>query len=159
MPSYKATDANLTALRMRDGDGKLVTYSPSFDSSITSYGTTASPKVDRITIQATASNPDGAEVNYVDADDQLLTDADAVKDGFQVDLEVGANTVRVRVTAEDGSTTRTYTMVVTREASRVSADALASNLDEHFSKRFYVGNLEPGKVLRAQALGFETGGQ
>ena len=153
----QATDANLTALRMRDGNGKLVTYSPSFDSAINSYGTTASPKLDRITIQATASNPDGAEVNYVDADDQLLTDADAVKDGFQVDLEVGANTVRVRVTAEDGTTTRTYTMVVTREASRVSADALASNLDEHFSKRLYVGNLEPGKVLRAQALGFETG--
>ena len=142
---------------MRDGNGKLVTYSPFFDSAITSYGTTASPKVDRITIQATASNADGADVNYLDGDDQLLTDADAVKDGFQVDLEAGPNTIKVRVTAEDGSTTRTYTMVVTREPSRVSADALASNLDEHFSKRLYIGNLEPGKVLRAQALGFETG--
>ena len=70
-------------------------------------------------------------------------------DGFQVDLEAGANTIGVRVTAEDGTTTRTYTMVVTREASRVSADALASNLDEHFSKRFYVGNLEPGKTFGA----------
>ena len=102
-------------------------------------------------------NADGATVDYLDEDDQLLTDADADTEGFQVDLKVGANTINVRVTAEDGSTTRTYTMVVTREASRVSADALASNLDEHFSKRFYVGNLEPGKILRAQALGFETG--
>ena len=154
----QATDANLKALRMRDGNGKLVTYSPTFDSAITSYGTTASTKVDRITIQATASNADGAEVNYLDGEDQLLTDADAVKDGFQADLEFGANTIKVRVTAEDGSTTRTYTMVVTREASRVSADALASNLDEHFSKRLFIGNLEPGKILRNQALGFETGG-
>ncbi len=154
----QATDANLKALRMRDGNGKLVTYSPFFDSAITSYGTTASPKVDRITIQATASNADGAEVDYLDGDDQLLTDADAEKDGFQVDLEFGPNTIKVRVTAEDGSTTRTYTMVVTREPSRVSADALASNLDEHFSKRLYIGNLEPGKILRNQALGFETGG-
>ena len=153
----QATDANLSALRMRDGNGKLVTYSPFFDSAITSYGTTASPKVDRITIQGTASNADGAEVNYLDGDDQLLTDADAVKDGFQADLEFGANTIKVRVTAEDGSTTRAYTMVVTREPSRVSADALASNLDEHFSKRLFIGNLEPGKVLRNQALGFETG--
>ncbi|MDE0440609.1 MAG: cadherin-like beta sandwich domain-containing protein, partial [Gammaproteobacteria bacterium] len=153
----EATDANLSALRMRDGNGKLVTYSPFFDSSITSYATSASPKVDRITIQATASNGDGATVVYLDEDDQQLTDADAVQDGFQVDLEVGPNTINVRVTAEEGSTTRTYTMVVTRKASRVSADALASNLDELFSKRFYVGNLEPGKVLRAQALGFETG--
>ena len=153
----KATDANLRALRMRDGNGKLLTYSPFFDSSITSYATSSSPKVDRITILGTASNDDGATVAYLDEDDQLLTDADAVKDGFQVDLEVGANTINVRVTAEDGSTTRTYTMVVTRPESRVSPDALASNLDEHFSKRLYVGNLEPGKILRAQALGFETG--
>ncbi|MCY4059295.1 MAG: cadherin-like beta sandwich domain-containing protein, partial [Gammaproteobacteria bacterium] len=154
----QATDANLSALRMRDQNDKLVTYSPFFDSSITSYATSASTKVDRITIQATASNDGGATVAYLDEDDQLLTDADAVQDGFQVDLEVGANTINVRVTAEDGSTTRTYTMVVTRRASRVSADALASNLDEHFSKRLFVGNLEPGKILRVQALGFETGG-
>ena len=154
----QATDANLTALRMRDRNGKLVTYSPFFDSSITSYAKSVRAPIDRITIQGTASNDGGATVAYLDEDDQLLTDADAVTDGFQVDLEVGANTIGVRVTAEDGSTTRTYTMVVTREASRVAADALASNLDEHFSKRFYVGNLEPGKILRAQALGFETGG-
>ena len=153
----QATDANLSALRMRDRNGKLVTYSPFFDSSITSYGTKTSPKVDRITIVGTASNADGAEVNYLDVDDQLLTDADADTEGFQVDLEAGANTIKARVTAEDGATTRTYTMVVTRRASRVSADALASNLDEDFSKRLFVGNLEPGKVLRAQALGFETG--
>ena len=153
----QATDANLTALRMRDQNGKLVTYSPFFDSAITSYATSASTKVHRITIQGTASNADGATVAYLDEDDELLTDADADTEGFQVDLEVGANTIKAKVTAEDGSTTRTYTMVVTREASRVAADALASNLDEHFSKRFYVGNLEPGKILRAQALGFETG--
>ena len=154
----QATDANLNALRMRDGNGKLVTYLPFFNSSIASYATSASTKVDRITILGTASNDGGATVDYLDEDDQLLTDADAVKEGFQVDLEVGANTINVRVTAEDGSTTRTYTMVVTRRASRVSADALASNLDEHFSKRLFVGNLEPGKILRVQALGFETGG-
>ena len=154
----QATDANLNALRMRDGNGKLVTYSPFFDSSITSYATKASPKVDRITVLGTASNDGGATVDYLDEDDQLLTDADPDTEGFQVDLEAGANMINVRVTAEDGSTTRTYTMVVTRRASRVSADALASNLDEDFSKRLFVGNLEPGKILRVQALGFETGG-
>ena len=154
----RATDANLNALRMRDQNGKLVTYSPYFDSSITSYATSASTKVEQITIQTTASNADGAGVDYLNGEDQVLTDADADTEGFQIDLEVGANTIQAKVTAEDGSTTRTYTMVVTREESRVSPDALASNLDEHFSKRLYVGNLEPGKILRAQALGFETGG-
>ena len=153
----QATDANLTALRMRDQSGKLVTYSPYFDSSITSYATSASTKVERITIQTTASNADGARVDYLDGDDDVLTDADADTEGFQVNLEVGANTIKAKVTAEDGSTTRTYTMVVTREESSVAPDALVSNLDEHFSKRLYIGNLEPGKILRAQALGFETG--
>ncbi|MDE0422773.1 MAG: cadherin-like beta sandwich domain-containing protein, partial [Gammaproteobacteria bacterium] len=153
----QATDANLRALRMRDRDGKLVTYSPYFDSAATSYARSVRYPVDRITIQGTASNAEGATVAYVDGDDQLRTDADAVQEGFQVDLEVGANPIGVRVTAEDGTTTRTYTMVVTRKETRVSQDALASNLDEPFSKRLYIGNLEPGKILRAQALGFETG--
>ncbi|MYE10944.1 MAG: hypothetical protein F4X99_04620, partial [Gammaproteobacteria bacterium] len=67
----QATDANLTALRMRDQNGKLVTYSPFFDSSITSYATSASTKVHRITIQGTASNADGATVAYLDEDDEL----------------------------------------------------------------------------------------
>ena len=155
----RANDANLSALSIEDGDSRFRTsYSPRFDPSMTSYTSTAATLIDQITINATPANADGAEVAYLDGDGQLLTDADADTEGFQVDLEVGANTIRVRVTAEDGTTTRTYTMVVTREASRVSADALASNLDEHFSKRLYVGNLEPGKTLRAHALGFETGG-
>ncbi|MYD99234.1 MAG: cadherin-like beta sandwich domain-containing protein, partial [Gammaproteobacteria bacterium] len=155
----QANDANLSALSIEDGDSRFRTsYSPRFDPSMTSYTSTAATLIDQITINATPANADGAEVAYLDGDGQLRTDADADTEGFQVDLEVGANTIGVRVTAEDGTTTRTYTMVVTREASRVSADALASNLDEHFSKRLYVGNLEPGKTLRAHALGFETGG-
>ncbi|MDE0693936.1 MAG: fibronectin type III domain-containing protein [Gammaproteobacteria bacterium] len=155
----RANDANLSALSIEDGNSRFRTgYSPRFDPSMTSYTSTAATQIDQITIDATPANADGAEVAYLDGDDQLLTDADGDTEGFQVDLEVGANTIGVRVTAEDGTTTRTYTLVVTREASRVSANALASNLDEHFSKRLYVGNLEPGKTLRAQALGFETGG-
>ena len=75
---------------------------------------------------------------------------------FQVNLEVGANTIKARVTAEDGTTTRTYTLVVAREESRVAVDALVSNLAEHFSKRLYVGNLLPDKRLRTHALGFEN---
>ena len=142
----RANDANLSALSIEDGDSRFRTsYSPHFDPSMTSYTSTAATLIDQITIDATPANADGAEVAYLDGDGQLLADADADTEGFQVDLEVGPNTIGVRVMAENGTTTRTYTMVVTREASRVSADALASNLDEHFSKRFYVGNLEPAR--------------
>ena len=51
----QATDANLTALRMRDQNGKLVTYLPFFDSSITAYATGVRAPIDRITIQGTAT--------------------------------------------------------------------------------------------------------
>ena len=155
----RSTDANLSALSIDDGNSKIRTgYSPRFDPSMTSYTSTASALIDQITINATPTNADGAEVAYLDGDGQLLTDADADTEGFQIDLHVGANTIKVQVTAEDGSTTRTYVLVVTRKESRVAPDALASNLEESFSKRLFVGNLEPGKILRAQALGFETGG-
>ena len=44
-----------------------------------------------------------------------LTDADTAT-GFQVDLSVGANIIKVEVTAEDAST-ETYTVTVTRAAA------------------------------------------
>ena len=154
----EANDANLNALRMRDGNGKLVIYSPVFDSSMTAYTARTLATVDGITIQGTASNADGATVNYLDADDQVRTDADPVEEGFQIDLEVGANTIKVRVTAEDGSTTRIYTMVVTRDTPRASPDALLSNLDERNTKSLIVGNYGNSRLSAAHAVGFETGG-
>ena len=54
--------------------------------------------------------------SYLNASDTALTDADVAKDDFQVALAVGANTIKVKVTAEDGDTIETYTVVVTRAA-------------------------------------------
>ena len=47
----------------------------------------------------------------------LPDDDDTVTGGVQVDLVVGANTITVTVTAEDGSTTGAYAVVVTRAAN------------------------------------------
>ena len=47
----------------------------------------------------------------------MLTDADLNKAGFQAALAAGANTIKVKVTAEDGITTDTYTAVVMRATS------------------------------------------
>ena len=101
--------------------------SPRFDPSMTSYTVEVVNLVDQLTIHATANNTDGANVTYLDGNDQLLSDADIEQEDFQVNLEVGSNTIKVRVTAEDGTTTRTYTLVVAREESRVAVDALVSN--------------------------------
>ena len=51
-------------------------------------------------------------------------DVDTGTDGHQVDLEVGENTIKVQVTAEDTTTTETYTVVVTRAALFIAITAV-----------------------------------
>ncbi|MXY15707.1 MAG: hypothetical protein F4Y57_01530 [Acidobacteria bacterium] len=150
----QATDANLSELSIDDGVQRFTTLlSQSFDPSMTEYTSSASSVVDRITIEATANNADGASVAFLDGNDERLTDADAVEEGFQVDLAVGETKINVKVTAADGSTTRTYTLTVTRAAPLASADALLSNLDETFSRVRFIGTAD-GFVF---AQGFLTG--
>ena len=56
-------------------------------------------------------------------------DADAAT-GHQVDLEVGANTIKVKVTSADTTVTQTYTLTVTRLTPRAR--------EEHASRRVIV---------------------
>ena len=150
----QATDANLRALSIDDGIKRFTTLlSRSFSPSLTSYTSAASSLVDQITIEGTANNADGATVVYLDDSDQLLSDADTEKEGFQVDLAVGDNTIQAKVTAEDGSTTRIYTLAITRAEPLSSPTALLSNLDEPASQARNVGTRD--RFILAQ--GFETG--
>ena len=152
-----STDATLSALSLKDRDGATVAISPGFNAATTSYTANAPARVARITIAAT-ENDDGARVDYLDGAEAALTDADGVKEGFQVDLEAGANTIKVKVTAEDTVNTETYTVVVTRAAPNASANALLSNLDESDTASAVVGksNGDPTKNY-SQAIRFRTG--
>ena len=150
----QATDANLSALSIDDGIKRFATLlSRTFSPSTTSYTSTAASLVDQITIEGTASNADGATVAYLDGSDQALSDADAEKEGFQVDLAVGDNRIQVKVTAADGTTTRTYTLAITRAELLGSPDALIGNLDEPASQGRFIGT----KDRFTFAQGFETG--
>ena len=60
-------------------------------------------------------------MDYFDGADSALTDADGNAAGFQVNLGVGANTIKAKVAASDGETTQTYTVVVTRGAGDTTA--------------------------------------
>ena len=104
------TDATLSALVLSDG-----TLSPSFVKGVTSYTATVGNAVSSITVTPTKSK-DNARVAFLDANDNVLADADTNTDGQQVDLSVGENTLKVKVTAEDNATTLTYTIVVTRNS-------------------------------------------
>ena len=107
---YEAdADASLSVLSISAGD--LV---PAFASGVTSYTARVANSVSSITLSPTTSST-SATVAYLDGSDQLLMDADDQTDGLQVSLALGENTMKVRVTAEDTTTTRTYTLFVTRE--------------------------------------------
>ena len=66
-------------------------------------------------MKATPTHSEAEGVEYLDVDRNVLSDANRSKSGFQVDLaETGETVIRARVTAENGTTTGTYTVTVGR---------------------------------------------
>ena len=108
-----STDATLSGLTVYDGSSNL-TLSPTFASAGTEpYTASAAYDIATVTVTATKNQAD-ATVAWLDASDATLVDADTNAAGHQVALEAGGNTFKVKVTAEDGTTTKTYTVTVNR---------------------------------------------
>ena len=126
-----SADATLSALALSDAsDDSSIALRPAFASGTTSYTASVANRVDKITIAPTTTN-NSASVKYLNSSDTEISDADATKNGRQVSLAVGANTIKVQVTAEDSTATpRTYTVTVTRaEPEQIfSADATLRSL-------------------------------
>ena len=112
---FDTTDATLSALSVSSA-----TLSPAFAAATTSYQATVANSVSQATITLTTSEST-ATVEYLDSSDATLTDADTMTAGLQVNLSVGSNIVKVKVTAPDTTTTQTYTVhrVSRRRARRV----------------------------------------
>ena len=96
-----------------DGDGANteIARDPSFDADASSYTASVGHTTDRITVAATTNNDSAVVANRDTAD------AEGVDDCHLVALAVGRNTIRVRVTAQDGNTVQTYTVALTRSAT------------------------------------------
>lgn len=111
-----SSDASLANLVLSAG-----TLSPAFAAGTLSYSADVANSSSTLSVIATASQAGaGITVNGV-----------AVTSGVAsspLSLAVGTTTVTVRVTAQDGSTTRSYTVAVTRAATSVSSDATLSSL-------------------------------
>ena len=105
-----STDATLSDLSLGTG----VTLSPAFASGTTTYTASVANSVDEVTVTPT-TNHASATVEILDTDALALTDADSTEDGFQVALSVGSTQLGVLVMAEDGTTTKFYTVNVTRD--------------------------------------------
>lgn len=91
-PYQASTNANLKSLSV--GQGSL---SPAFSKSVYEYTVSVGGGVDRLTVSA---SPEDSKAT--------------VSVSGNTNLKEGANTVTVKVTAEDGKTTKTYKIIVTR---------------------------------------------
>ena len=108
-------NANLASLTLDAG-------TDTFSSSKTDYRVVVGNGLGSVTVSANVADV-GADLDIMPAD----TDSNVA--GHQVSLTVGAETnITVTVTAEDGSTTKTYTVVVYRERAPKSDDATLSAL-------------------------------
>ena len=111
-PEQLSNDAALSALTLSGVD------SGTFDSTTTSYTAQVANSVSQTTVMPTVNDPEASYVVKLGG----VTDADGV-----VALSVGSNVITIEVTAEDGNTTRTYTVKVTR-AAPPSTDATLRSL-------------------------------
>jgi uncharacterized repeat protein (TIGR02543 family) len=108
-----SNDATLSALALSSG-----TLNPSFASGTTSYTASVANSVTSITVTPTRTQ----------ANATITVNGTSVTSGSasgSISLNVGSNTISVVVTAQDGTTTGTYTVIVTRAGS---SDATLSAL-------------------------------
>ena len=102
-------DATLSALTLKGTVGsEVIDLDPTFDGDTHTYTAAAVNRIAAVTLTATKTSSN-ATVAITDDDDTTPGEAD-------FDLDVGANTLELVVTAEDGVTTKTYTITVTRAA-------------------------------------------
>ena len=120
-----STDATLSGLALKDGSTAIELDPQTFVATTTSYTAAVANAVDEITIVPTV-NDDTATYEIQNSSGTALTDADSNADDFQVDLVVGANTIKVEVTAEDG-TTDTYQVTVTRAAAATPTVSISAD--------------------------------
>ena len=109
-----SSDATLKSLAVAGA-----TISPAFQSSSESYSTTVRSHVSLITLELETSD-DGAsiEVSPTDANDEA--------EGWQIPVEVGTSTVAIAVTAENGTSTKSYTLTVNRNSLEMESAPLGS---------------------------------
>ena len=113
-PPPPSTDATLSSLSVSGA-----TISPAFASNVTTYSATVRSHASLVTLEL-ATSDDGASIDVSPAD------ANGEADGWQIPVEVGANTVTITITAEDGTTTGIYTLTVNRNSLEMESAPLGS---------------------------------
>ncbi|MFY7964512.1 MAG: beta strand repeat-containing protein, partial [Chitinophagaceae bacterium] len=105
-----SNNANLNGLSMNPSS-----ISPSFSSATTNYTANVNNTINNISITATKAHI-GATIQVRANGGSFQTITSGIGSGV-INIVVGTNTIEVRVTAQDGTTIKTYTITVTRAPS------------------------------------------
>jgi|GEM_PF-5247650 len=108
-----STVVTLSGLTLSSG-----ALSPSFLSSRLAYTATAASSYSSVTVRPTATHSGATITVAVNGGDPISVSSGT--DSPALNLNTGSNTIQIVVLAQDGSTTRTYTITVTRSASSAS---------------------------------------
>ena len=118
-----SSDAALSDLTVLVG-GQSMPLTPAFSPNALNYEVTVGYYIPDLQLNWTKSDPN-AIVNYTPPEGNML--------------RVGDNVFKVTVTAEDGATTRTYTVVVHRRASDDGSDTMIDLNDPNTAKTLVFG--------------------
>jgi tRNA threonylcarbamoyladenosine modification (KEOPS) complex Pcc1 subunit len=105
-----SNNALLSSLSLSNG-----TLSPSFNSSIVSYTSSVVNSVSSITVTPIKSDANASIQVRVNGGSYASVNSGSASSSLS--LNVGSNTIDVKLTAQDGSTVKTYTVIITRQAS------------------------------------------
>ena len=152
-----STDATLSGLALEDASiNRAIALTPStFAATTTSYTASVARGVGEITVKPTV-NESNATFVFLDGNDSQLTDADSGQDDFQVALLEGANTIKVKVTAEDTSTTATYTVTVTRAVNAVPTFTEGATTSRHFNETYADTSVSTASNIRTPVVATDT---
>ncbi len=117
---YNFRNANLSALTLSNGN-----LSPSFSTNITAYTATVTHAFSSITVNPTIEIP-GAIIQVRVNGGAYATVASGTASA-SLNLNVGNNTIDIRVTALDGTTVKTYTATITRSVATLDNLGLNSS--------------------------------
>ncbi len=125
--STDATLSGLTATSSTNSGGSFTTLNiGTFAAGTTSYSASVTNSVTHVKLTPTV-NDSGATVKVGRQGTTLATVTSGTASSA-IALSVGSNTLVVRVTAEDTTTTRNYTVTVTRQTTATEAESAALNL-------------------------------
>ena len=145
-----STDATLSDLTLVDNNGTAITLSPAFDSATTEYAASVGAAVSSVTLTGTP-NYSGATMSNNLGPDRLSGQA-------TLETWAGESAIEILVTAEDGVSTKLYTVTAER-ILQISFGSATYSVDEGAMVEVSVLlNGAPGDSVRADLSTTEQGG-